>query len=92
VIPLSKGKIILPVFLVGLLLIIFSWVTSYPINVDSAFDFLPNHISPFFWVGVSVVCATLYITAMLSERNSLKCIATVGIILFIYSSAYLFWY
>ena len=89
---LRKEIIVLSVFITGLLLIIFSWYKSYPIGVDSPFDFLPNHISPFFWIGVSVVCAALYIMAMLSKKNSLKLIATIGIILFLFSSAYFFWY
>lgn len=60
--------------------------------VDSPSDVVPNHISPVFWMGLSIVSATLYILAMWSKRNSLKIIATLGIILFIYSSAYFFWF
>jgi hypothetical protein len=92
VVVLEKKKIILPLLAIGLFLILSSWFVDYPISVNSPSDFLPNHISPLFWVGVSTVCAALYITAMLSKRSSLKCVATLGIILFIYSSAYLFWF
>ena len=89
----NKKLILLAVvIIIGLALILYSWYDSYPISVDSPFDFLPNHISPFLWLGISIVCGTLYVTAMLSMRNSLKILATLGIIFFIYSSAYFFWF
>jgi hypothetical protein len=92
VIQLRKEKLILPTFVLGLLLIFYSWYTSYPIAIDSPSDFLFNHISPFYWLGLSIVFATLYILAILFERNFLKWIAISSIVIFMYSSAYFFWY
>ena len=91
-IPLRKEKIILLPFIIGLLLIFYSWYISYPIAIDSPSDFLFNHISPFYWLGLSIIFATLYIVAMLFERNSLKWIATLGIVVFMYSLAYFYWF
>jgi hypothetical protein len=92
VILLPKEKLILLPFITGLLLIFYSWYISYPLTIDSPSDFLFNHISPFYWLGLSIVFATLYVMGLLFERNSLKCIAVAGIIIFMYSSAYFYWF
>jgi len=92
VILLSKEKLVFIVLIIGLFLIFYSWYISYPIVVNSPSDVVPNHIFPLFWLGLSIVCSTLYILAMWSKKNSLKIIATLGIIIFIYSSAYFFWF
>jgi hypothetical protein len=92
VIPLRKEKLVLLPFILGLLLIFYSWYISYPLTVDSPSDFVFNHISPFYWLGLSIVLATLYITGTLFERNSLKWIATAGFIIFMYSLTYFYWF
>jgi len=92
VIPLRKEKLILLPFVIGLLLIFYSWYISYPLTLDSPSDFLFDHISPLYWLGLSIVFATLYIMAMLFEKNSLKWIATVGVVIFMYSMVYFYWF
>lgn len=89
---MRKENIVFIAFIIGLFLIFYSWYISYPVNVDFPADVIPNHISPLFWFGLSIVCSTLYILAMWSENNSLKIIATLGLIIFIYSTAYFFWF
>jgi hypothetical protein len=74
------------------LLIFYSWYISYPLTVDSPSDFVINHISPFYWLGLSVVLATFYIMGTLFERNFLRWIATAGFIIFMYSLTYFFWF
>jgi hypothetical protein len=92
VILLRKEKLILLPFVIGLLLIFYSWYISYPLTINSPSDSLFDHISPLYWLGLPIVFATFYIMAILFEKNSLKWIATSGIVIFMYSMAYFYWF
>ena len=88
---LWKKKLILLPFILGLFLIFYSWSISYPISTDSPSDFLYNHISPFYWLGLVIVYPSLYIMGFLFKWNSLKWIVALGIVTFIHSSVYFYW-
>ena len=90
-IQLLKNKVLVLVFILGLLLVFYSWYVSYPISTDSFSDFLFDHISPFYWVGLIMVFASLYLIATFSKRNSIKWIAVVSLIIFMNSTVFFYW-
>jgi len=89
---IRKALLVFPVFITGFVFILVSWFTSYPVTMETPFEFVPDKISPFFWIGLSIVCASLYAMALLSKSDLVASISTLSIIMLIYSSAYFFWF
>lgn len=85
-----KRLLFLP-FAVGLILLVCSWWLSYPLSIDSTSDIIFNHVSLLYWISLPLLLASLYMINVTSKNNSLKWIATIGIVLTIYSLSYFYY-
>ena len=88
---MEKKKLIALPICFGLILIICSWYLSYPLSIDSPLDFTFNHVSPLYWIGLSVFLASLYLAAVTSKNNIVKLAICIGIVLSMYSIRYFFY-
>lgn len=75
---------------VGITLLLFSWYLSYAVSIDSAYDFIYNHVSTFYWASVIILLASFFITAIYTTSNTLRWIASLGTVFLIYSSSYFY--
>lgn len=76
---------------VGVILLVYSWYLSYPLSIDSVYDFIFNHISPLYWLGLALLLASLYVIAAMSESGDLKFMICAGIVTCIYSLSYFYY-
>jgi hypothetical protein len=76
---------------IGGVLLLLSWYLSYPISIDSPYDFAYNHFSYLYWLGLAVLFASFFIVAMETKNNSLRWAMTIGTVLLIFSQAYFYY-
>jgi hypothetical protein len=88
---LKKNRIIFPSFLVGLVLLGCSWWLSYPLSLDSSTDLIFNHISPLYWIGLSMTVLSMFAIAITSKNNFLKWLVSIGLVLVFYSLFYFYY-
>jgi len=85
-----KKKLILLPFCVGLILLFIAWYQSYPLSLDSHFDFPFNHISPLYWIGLPVLLVAFYVIADIGN-DTVKCVAVMGVVMSMYSLSYFYY-
>lgn len=78
---LKKNRLLLLPFLVGIILIVYSWYLSYPLSVDSPNDFLFSQISVFYWLSLPFLLTSMYLIMMTSSNNTLKWAISVGFVM-----------
>ena len=88
---MEKNKLLLFPFLVGILLMIYSWYLSYPLSIDSVDDLVFNHVSVIYWISLPILLTSMYMIALTSKNNYLKWIMAVGIGITIYSLSYFYY-
>ena len=88
---LNKKYVIVGSIFLGLFLFLYSYYLSYPLLMDSVDDFVYNHISPIYWIGLFIILPSLFILATISDRNDVKLISCIGIIFFMYSIKFFYY-
>lgn len=93
---LQSNKLVLLILFIGsctgLTLIFYSWYQSYPVSIVSPFDFVFNHISSFYWVGLPVLFASLYVMATKLKSNGLILFSVFGIVMSTFSLSYFYYF
>jgi hypothetical protein len=79
-------------FLVGLSLMIYSWLLSYPLIVVGANDYVFNHVSIFYWIGLELTLVSAYLAAINLKNKTLKCIIVIAMIMAMYSLSYYYYF
>jgi hypothetical protein len=87
---LDKSKIALISLSIGLALLIYSWYISYPISLKYPGDVVFNHIPLYYWISLPIVLGSLYIIGAFSKSQPLRSIASIIIILIVYSLSYFY--
>lgn len=85
---MAKNKLLILPFAAGIGLLIFSWLRSYPLSIDSPTDYIFNHVSPFYWVGLSLTLASLFLVGLSSKRHVWKWAITVCLVTAMFSISY----
>lgn len=88
---MPKLKLILIPTCIGIGLTLFSWYVSYPVSIDSPYDFIYNHISPLYWLGTTILIASLFVIAINTKNSILRWIITVSTVLLMYSDSFFFY-
>lgn len=88
---MPKLKLMLIPICIGTILLFFSWYISYPVSVDSPYDFVYNHISWLYWLSLPMLFASFFIVAIETKNNTLRWVMTVGTVLLMYSLAYFYY-
>jgi hypothetical protein len=76
---------------IGGILLLLSWYLSYPVSIDSPYDFVYNHFSYLYWLGLGVLFASFFVVAMETKNNSLRYAITIATVLLIFSQTYFYY-
>lgn len=87
---MQKKWILIPLCF-GLALIVYGWHASYPLLIDTPLDFIFNHVSPWYWVGLSIVLGSLYLGAVAVKNHMVKLLICILIVLSMYSIRYYYY-
>ena len=87
---LRKNKLTLFPFFLGLGFLLYAWFSSYPLLIEFAGDVIFNHISPFYWLGMSLMLSSLFLLGVFSKSHYLKCATCIGTVLIIFSLSFFF--
>lgn len=71
-------------FAVGTAFIVFAWLLSYPVTIPSLDKHVFDLISPFLWVGVSMVLASLLLISECARGRMTKLFCATSMVFFIY--------
>ena len=88
---MEKYKLAILPLLAGLILLFYSWYTSYPLSLKFPGDNVFNHISLLYWFSLPLVLGSLYIIAVFSKSHYVKCFAGIAILLTIYSLSFFYY-
>lgn len=88
---LEKNKLLLFPFFIGIMLMVYSWYSSYPLSIDSLGDFVFNQVSLLYWFSLPLLLTSMYMIAVKSRGNSLKWIIAVGLVMTMYSLSYFYY-
>lgn len=86
----SKALLFLPL-IVGSVLMVLAWWSSYPLNIYSVDDYLFNHLSILYWVSMPLLLASLYMISVSFRNSTLKWLAVLGMMFTIYSMSYFYY-
>ena len=88
---MEKLKLTLIPMFIGIVLLFLSWYISYPVSIDSPYDFVYNHISPLYWASLTILFASFFIIGINTKNNILRWIIAVSTVSLIYSSSYFYY-
>ncbi|MGB9615024.1 MAG: hypothetical protein ACPL3B_05950, partial [Fervidobacterium sp.] len=88
---MNKSKLLFFPLIAGIGLIVYSWFSSYPLSVNSLNDFVFNHISNLYWMGLPLILASVFILAVTLRNYHLKWLMVVIIVVAIYSLSYFYY-
>lgn len=75
---------------VGVTLLAISWLQSYPLLMTSSLDFVYDHISTFYWLGLPILYVALY-ALLLKLRNKIAVLVVLfAVILAMQSLVYFY--
>ena len=83
----SNWLLVIPL-LFGILLMASAWFLSYPLLIVSPDDWIFNHISSLYWIGLPLTVVSLYAIGLRSHSYKLQCVVALGIFLAINSLSY----
>jgi hypothetical protein len=86
---LEKNKLVIVPFIIGILLLVYSWFLSYPLYA-MVNDLVFYHVSIFYWVSLPLILGSAFVIAITTKNNLLKWIISVGIVLVLYSLFYFY--
>jgi hypothetical protein len=86
-----KNKLLVVPLCIGIMLMVYAWLSSYPLVLDSPTDFLFNHISQFYWIGLVLTLASLYALAAMTQNTIVRWLTIVGIVTATYSLSYFYY-
>lgn len=88
---MEKNKLLILPFLAGLILIVYSWYSSFPLSVNSVDDSIFNHVSIFYWLSFPLLLTSMCMMAISFKNKYLKWIMTVGCVMTLYSLSYFYY-
>jgi len=88
---LEKTKLLLFPLLISIVLMVYSWCSSYPLSIDSLDDFIFNHVSVLYWFSLPLTLASMFMIAVTSKNRSLKWVMAVSLVITIYLLSYFYY-
>ena len=88
---MEKTKLLLFPLLMGIILMFYSWYSSYPLSIVSLDDYIFNHISVIYWFSLSLTLASIFMISVSSKSHSLKWIMTISLVVTVYSLSYFYY-
>ena len=87
---MKKNRLLILPFLVGLMLMVYSWYLSFPLSLNSISDSIFNHVSILFWLSLPLFLASMYLIAISFENKYWKWIMAVSFVITLYSIFYFY--
>jgi hypothetical protein len=87
---MEKCKLLTIPLLVGLILMLYSWYSSFPLSVNSIGDSPFYHTSILYWFSIPLLLTSMFLIAMTSKNQYLKWAMSVAFVIVLYSIYYLF--
>jgi hypothetical protein len=87
---MEKNKLLLFPFIGSLLLVIYSWYISYPVSTTQVNDYIFNHISVFYWIGLPILIVSMFLISLTSNNAYVKWGMAIGIVTAMYSTVYFY--
>lgn len=87
---MKKSSLLLLPILVGLILFVLSWWQTYPVYVSTVNGFQFDRISSFYWISLPILLASVFLITVTVKNDSMKLIATISLVLFMYSLPYFY--
>ena len=88
---MAKIKLLLILsFFAGLILLGYSWYTSFPLSVNSVNDSIFNHVSILYWISLPLMLASMFLMAVSFKNKYLTWLMAVGSVITIYSLSYFY--
>ena len=87
---MKKNKLLIIPFLVGLMLMVYSWYLSFPLSLNSVSDSIFNHVSILFWLSLPLLLTSMYLIAISFENRYWKWIMAVSFVITLYSIFYFY--
>lgn len=88
---MDKLKLSLIPISTGLVLLLYSWASSYPVSITSTYDFGYNHFSYLYWISLPMLLASFFIVAMKTKNHALRWVMAVSTVLLIFSQTYFYY-
>ena len=88
---MNKNMLLIIPFLTGLLLMIYSWYSSFPISVGPFGDSIFNHVSIYYWFSIPLLLTSMFLIAIRFNNKYLKWIMAVGSVTVLYSLSYFYY-
>jgi hypothetical protein len=85
-----KSRFLLISMLLSLILITYSWFESYPLFMNSPTDFIFNHVSLLYWIGLAIFLGSGFAWLAVSKNRSLFLIICFVMFFAIYSLRYFY--
>jgi hypothetical protein len=85
-----RSRYLLILMLLSLVLIIYSWFKSYPLLLNSPTDFVFNHVSLFYWIGLAIFLGSGFVWLASSKNRNLILIICLIMFFAIYSLRYFY--
>jgi hypothetical protein len=89
---LRKEKLVIIPMCIGLVLVLSSWYSSYPLYIDSRLDFVFFHISPLYWLGLPLLLGSLYVMASWIKNKYAILVICICIVMSMYSLNFFYYF
>jgi hypothetical protein len=86
----KKVLCIFLLLLISIVLICLAWYTSYPLSVFSSNDYIFNHISILYWIGLPLLLVSNFLLIMQLKNEILKWVLTLGMFFGFFSIMYFY--
>ena len=87
---MKKNMLLVVPFLAGLMLMVYSWYTSFPLSISSVNDSIFNHVSISFWLSLPLLLPSMCMMAISFENKYWKWIMSMGCVITLYSLFYFY--
>jgi hypothetical protein len=61
---MEKNKLLIVPFSAGLILMVYSWYSSFPLSVNSIDDSIFNHVSVLYWLSLPLLLTSMCMMAI----------------------------
>jgi hypothetical protein len=85
---LSKNKLLILPLATGIILLVYSWFMNYPLSINSTADVVFNHVSVFYWFGLSLTLASLFLAGITAKSHVWRWIIAVSLVTAMFSISY----
>jgi hypothetical protein len=85
-----KKRLVFILLCLSTILLVYSWLQSYPLSINSPTDFIFNHVSLLYWIGLAIFLGSCFISIAITKNRVIILIFCLLIFFAIYSLRYFY--